>query len=150
MIPSFQFVCDADDYSVVIRAIHDERRVGILRGRFYPQGLAHLEEVEVTEALQLEQTWLDFLLRRTRTRCYQSLGIGSKLLTEFLAICQSRGVREVAGWVVQKDATPRLLNWYARHGFQKHAPRESKSCERFRPPNTVWEVVCNPSVPASA
>lgn len=149
MNPCFQFVCDADDDTVVIRAIHNGRRVGILCGRFYPQGLARLEEVEVADALPLEQTWLDFLLRRSRTRCYRGLGIGSRLLTEFLAICQSRGVREVAGWVVEKDATPRPLDWYAGHGFQKRAPIESASPERYRPPNTIWEVVWNPPISAS-
>lgn len=142
-------LADANDDSVVIRAIHNGRRVGILCGRFYPQGLVHLEEVEITDALPLEQTWLDFLLRRTRTRCYLGQGIGTRLLTEFLEISKTRGVEEVVGWVVQDDATPRLLDWYASYGFKKRAPRGRQSWERFRPPATVWEVVWNPPVPAT-
>jgi GNAT superfamily N-acetyltransferase len=144
-------LADANDDSVVIRAIHNGRRVGILCGRFYPQGLVHLEEVEITDALPLEQTWLDFLLRRTRTRCYQGQGIGTRLLTEFLSICRSRDVSQVIGAVVQHDlnATPGLLDWYARYGFQRRVPSESPLSERYRPPNTVWEVVLKLHLPAS-
>lgn len=151
MNPSFQFVTDADNDSVVIRALDNERRVGILCGRFYPEGLAHLEDVEVAKALPLEQTWLDFLLRRTRTRCYQGQGIGTGLLTEFLSICRSRDVSQVIGAVVQHDlnATPGLLDWYARYGFQRRVPSESPLSERNRPPNTVWEVVLKLHLPAS-
>jgi GNAT superfamily N-acetyltransferase len=115
--------------------------VGILYGRFYPNGLAHLEDVEVTDGLLLEQTWLDFLLRRTRTRCYRGRGIGSKLLREFLQICQSRNVRAIAGWVVQKDATEKLLDWYERNGFEKQTLDEDSFPELSRPPSAVWTIV---------
>jgi GNAT superfamily N-acetyltransferase len=142
---------EVEDDLVVIFAIWANRTIGRLTGLLGNSLTAHLQDVVVEDSMPIKRGLLDRLVGRTRARSFRGQGIGSKLLTEFLTICRRRGVTQVIGAVVQRDmdATPGLLNWYALHGFQKRAPSESPLPERYRPPNTVWEVVWNPPVPAS-
>ena len=137
---------EIDGDLIVIVAIRDNHSVGRLTGLFDDGHRALLQDVKVEEAAKIKRGLLDCILGRTRTQSFRRRGVGSRLLTEFLAICQRRAVREVVGSVVQHDldATPTLMEWYARHGFKKRVPSESPLPERYRPPNTVWEVVWNP------
>jgi GNAT superfamily N-acetyltransferase len=141
---------EVDDDLVVIFAVCANRTVGRLTGLF-DSGAAHLQDVVVEDSMPIKRGLLDCLSGRTRTRSFRGHGIGSTLLNEFLTICRSRNVSHAIGAVVQHDldATSGLLNWYARHGFQKRVPSESPLPGRFRPPNTIWEVVWTPPVPAS-
>ena len=141
---------EVEDNLVVIFAIWANRTIGRLTG-LLDSGAAHLQDVMVEDSIPFKRGILDRLSGRTCSRSFRGHGIGSRLLTEFLTICRQREITEVVGAVVQHDldATPDLLDWYARHGFQTRAPSESPLPERYRPPNTVWEVVWNPSVPVS-
>lgn len=133
---------EVSESSLSIVAQFKGRTVGFLSGRFYENSIAHLEDIKVNEALPIERDWVDYLLRRTRTKSYRCRGIGSKLLTEFLNICRSRGMREAVGSVVQQDidATPWLLAWYQKHGFAERSLSKDPEPVWFRPPNSVCEV----------
>ena len=50
---------------------------------------------------------------------FRGLGIGSRLLTEFIAEARKRGIREIWGSVTDGGAkqTPHLLDFYKKHGF---------------------------------
>jgi len=145
-----KIVSEIEGDLVLIFAIWENRTIGRLTG-LLDSGAAHLQDVVVEDSMAVKRGLWDRLSGRTRSRSFRGNGIGSRLLTEFLAICQSRGVAQVTGAVVQYDldATPGLLDWYARHGFQARAPSESPLPERYRPPNTVWEVVLKLHRPAS-
>ena len=145
-----KIVSEIEGGLVLIFAIWENRTIGRLTGLLDTEA-AHLQDVVVEDSIPIKRGLWDRLAGRTRSRSFRGHGIGSNLLTEFLSICRSRGVSQVIGAVVQHDlnATPGLLDWYARHGFQRRAPTESPLPVRYRPPNTVWEVVWNPPVPAS-
>lgn len=140
---------EVEDDLVVIFAIWSNRTIGRLTG-LLDSDAAHLQDVVVEDSLPIKRGLVDRLSRRTRTRSFRGHGIGSSLLNEFLSVCRCRGVTQAIGAVVQHDldASPGLLDWYARHDFQRRVPSESPLPERYRPPNTVWEVVWNPPVPA--
>ena len=144
-----KIVSEIEGDLALIFAIWESRTIGRLTG-LLDSSAAHLQDVVVEDSMPIKRGLSDRLVGRTRARSFRGQGIGSKLLTEFLTICRSRGVTQVIGAVVQRDidATPGLLDWYARHGFQKRAPSESPLPERYRPPNTVWEVVWNPPISA--
>jgi GNAT superfamily N-acetyltransferase len=144
-----KIVSEIEGDLVLIFAIWENRTIGRLTG-LLDSSAAHLQDVVVEDSMPIKRGLLDRLSGRTRTRSFRGHGIGSNLLTEFLTICRQREITEVVGAVVQRDldASAHLLDWYARHGFQKRAPGESPLPERYRPPNTVWEVVWNPPISA--
>ena len=148
--PDVKIASEIEGGLVVIFAIWGNRTIGRLTG-LIDTSSANIQDVVVEDSLPIKRGLLDRLSGRTRTQSFRGKGIGSSLLTEFLTICQGRGVIEVIGAVVQHDldATPGLLDWYARQGFYKRTPCESPSPEHCRPPNTVWEVVLNLQVSAA-
>ena len=136
---------EVEDDLVVIFAIWANRTIGRLTGLLDNSLSAHLQDMEVEDSMPIKRGLSDRISGRTRTQSFRGKGIGWSLLTAFITICQDRGVTQVIGAVVQHDldATPGLLDWYARQGFYKRTPCESPSLAGCRPPNTVWEVVLN-------
>ncbi len=55
---------------------------------------------------------------------FRSLGIGTRLLSEFIAAARNRGISEIWGSVQGGDATqtPHLLEFYRKHGFSISDP----------------------------
>lgn len=111
-----------------LRAIIDGITPGYLTAEIQNGNTIHLIDVVVRKEVMTRKipfrSWLCLLWPRIGMKSFRGRGIGTRLLVRFLDYCQSNGVVEVYGSIVQDglDETPGLLNWYRRHGFEVHPP----------------------------
>lgn len=68
------------------------------------------------------ENWLrgDWKSRKSM-KCYRHIGLGTKLLKLVIQHARMKLVKYIYGSITQEDInrTPRLLQWYEKHGFKK-------------------------------
>jgi len=71
-----------------------------------------------------------------KTTNYRKRGLGSFLLKFLIHSARSKGVKQIFGWVVERDLAHQthLLRWYRKYGFQVVAPTPEA------PPDTVAKI----------
>lgn len=73
---------------------------------------ATLTDVHVTS---MELPYLEYLPWIKRKACYRNQGVGSQLLKEAIALCQSSYISTLQGNM--HGDIEKLQSWYAKHGF---------------------------------
>ena len=114
--------------SYLLRAIVGGREVGRLSAVFQSERMILLGDLRVGEEVEVRDTnvlsVLHWLRPKAKVKSFRGNGIGSMMLEQFLNWCRETNVSEVFGSVTQSDleATPWLLDWYRRNGFEIRQP----------------------------
>lgn len=102
--------------------------VGHLTAIDFGEGVMMLGDVTVKNDVPASDSrtapLLHRILGKPTTESLRGRGIGTRLLDILLDHCRNSGIAEIYGSVVQDDldATPGLLGWYRKHGFEARPP----------------------------
>lgn len=111
-----------------LTAYSGSTRVAFLRSVLLEDGIVLLGEIRVFPEANTRTGFFADLVRKILPDYGQirprRLGIGSELLTRFLAKCRREGVKEVFGNVTPADSRsqPFLREWYRKFGFHTTPP----------------------------
>jgi GNAT superfamily N-acetyltransferase len=124
-------LCKANDIKIVVKRFDDNVHVeafwrGSRVGYAWCEKNAnrlHISDFNVESEFPCPARGIEAFLfpsRRNRTKNFRKQGLGSTILQRVIDECTKEGLSEIWGGVVQLDldATPQLLEWYARRGFE--------------------------------
>jgi GNAT superfamily N-acetyltransferase len=114
-----------DNRGYHLSVTQDHYRVGEIKCNIQDSGVMNIGDIEIYDNIARSKPGILWFIpwkvwKRLTKKNFRGRGLGSLLLELAINYARRRGLRQIRGFVVRKDlaATPWLLDWYSRYGFQ--------------------------------